>query len=98
MRDYFSDPQADRDVELERDIENALGWASSYAVTGLADNEPSADMKAQFPNETSEWMDKWLRRHTPMRDRVFRNTRKTMREYQAAGIIPESVVIPPPRR
>ena len=51
-------------------------------------------MRAQFPNETSEWMDKWLRRHTPMRDRVFRNTRKTMREYQAAGIIPESVVIP----
>ena len=39
-------------------------------------------------------MDKWLRRHTPMRDRVFRNTRKTMREYQAAGIIPDDVVIP----
>ena len=94
LRDYFSDPQADRDAELERDIEDALGWAGSYAVTGLADNQPSADMRAQFPNETSEWMDKWLRRHTPMRDRVFRNTRKTMREYQAAGIIPESVVIP----
>lgn len=94
LRDYFSDPRADRDAELERNIEDALGWASSYAVTGLADNEPSADMKAQFPNETSEWMDQWLRRHTPMRDRVFRNTRKTMREYQAAGIIPESVVIP----
>lgn len=94
LRDYFSDPQADRDAELERDIEDALGWASSYAVTGLADNEPSADMKAQFPNETSDWMDKWLRRHTPMRDRVFRNTRKTMRAYQAAGIIPDSVVIP----
>jgi hypothetical protein len=94
LRDYFSDPMADRDAELEHDIENALGWASSYAVTGLAENQPSADMKAQFPNKTSEWMDKWLRRHTPMRDRVFRSTRKTMREYQAAGIIPDSVVIP----
>jgi superfamily II DNA or RNA helicase len=94
LRDFFSDPRADRDADLERDIEDALGWAGSYAVTGLADNEPSADMRAQFPNEASEWMDKWLRRHTPMRDRVFRTTRKTMREYQAAGIIPESVVIP----
>ncbi len=94
LRDYFADPQADRDSNLERDIDDALGWAGSYAVIGLADNEPSADMRAQFPNETSEWMDKWLRRHTPMRDRVFRNTRKTMRAYQAAGIIPDSVVIP----
>ena len=94
QRDYFADPQADRDTDLERDIDEALGFAGAYAVTGLADNEPSADMRAQFPNETSDWMDKWLRRHTPMRDRVFRNTRKTMREYQAAGIIPDSVVIP----
>lgn len=94
QRDYFADPQADRDTDLERDIDEALGFAGAYAVTGLADNEPSADMRAQFPNETSDWMDKWLRRHTPMRDRVFRNTRKTMREYQAAGILPDSVVIP----
>ena len=94
LRDYFSDPQADRDTDLEHDIEHALGWAGSYAVTGLADNAPSADLRAQFPDETSAWMDKWLRRHTPMRDRVFRNTRTTMREYQAAGIIDESVVIP----
>lgn len=94
QRDYFADPQAERDLELEREIDEALGFAGAYTVTGLADNIPSADMRAQFPNETSEWMDKWLRRHTPMRDRVFRNTRATMREYQAAGIIPDSIVIP----
>ena len=39
-------------------------------------------------------MDAWLRRHTPMRDRVFRNTRQTMRAYQAAGILGPEVVIP----
>ncbi len=94
LRDYFSDPQADRDLDLEREVDEALGFAGSYAVTGLAENEPSADLRAQFPNETSAWMDKWLRRHTPMRDRVFRNTRSTMRAYQAAGIIPDSVIIP----
>lgn len=94
LEDYFSDPQAERDADLERQIDDALGWTGGYVVTALAGNPPSADLKAKFPNETSEWMDKWLRRHTPMRDRVFRNTRKTMRAYQAAGIIPDDVVIP----
>ncbi len=94
LEDYFSDPQAERDADLEQQIDDALGWTGAYVVTALAGNPPSADLKVKFPNETSEWMDKWLRRHTPMRDRVFRNTRKTMREYQAAGIIPDDVVIP----
>lgn len=94
LEDYFSDPLAERDTDLEQQIDDALGWVGGYAVTALAGNPPSADLKAKFPNETSEWMDKWLRRHTPMRDRVFRNTRTTMRAYQAAGVIPEDVVIP----
>lgn len=94
LHDYFSDPTAERDHRLEAEVEGALGWAGAYSVFGLADNVPSGDARAQMPNETSEWMDKWLRRHTPMRDRVFRNTRKTMREYQAAGIIGEDVIIP----
>lgn len=94
LEDYFADPLAERDDDLEREIDDALGWTGAYVVTALAGNPPSADLKAKFPNETSEWMDKWLRRHTPMRDRVFRNTRKTMRDYQTAGIIPDDVVIP----
>ncbi|MEU9550501.1 SNF2-related protein [Streptomyces werraensis] len=94
LEDYFSDPLAERDTELEQQVDSALGWAGAWTVTGMAGNPPSPDLRAQFPNATSEWMDKWARRHTPMRDRVFRNTRKTMRAYQAAGIIPASVVIP----
>lgn len=94
LEDYFADPQAERDTDLEQQIDDELGWTSGYVVTALAGNPPSADLKAKFPNEISEWMDKWLRRHTPMRDRVFRNTRKTMRAYQTAGIIPDDVVIP----
>lgn len=94
LHDYFSDPTAERDHRLESDVEGALGWAGAYSILELADNVPSGEARAQMPNESSEWMDKWLRRHTPMRDRVFRNTRKTMREYQAAGIIGEDVIIP----
>ncbi|MFJ3756596.1 DEAD/DEAH box helicase [Streptomyces sp. NPDC090080] len=94
LQDYFSDPLAERDTELEREVDGALGWADAWTVIGMAGNPPSPDLRAHFPNATSEWMDRWARRHTPMRDRVFRNTRKTMRAYQAAGIIPDSVVIP----
>lgn len=94
LADYFSDVQAERDADLEQEILDALGFTGSFPVTELAGNPPSPDMKASFPNETSQWMDQWLRRHTPMRDRVFRNTRTTMRNYQAAGIIGEDVVIP----
>ncbi|WP_051824130.1 DEAD/DEAH box helicase [Kitasatospora aureofaciens] len=94
LEDYFSDQLSERDLELERKVDDALGWADAWTVTGMAGNPPSPDLTAQFPNATSEWMDKWARRHTPMRDRVFRNTRKTMRAYQAAGIIPPSIVIP----
>ncbi len=94
LSDYFADPTAERDRLLEQDVEEELGWVRSYAVTSLADNIPSSDAQALMPDETSKWMDKWLRRHTPMRDRVFRNTRKSMREYQAAGIIDEDVTIP----
>ncbi|MCZ1002045.1 SNF2-related protein [Streptomyces mirabilis] len=94
LEDYFSDLFAERDYELEQQVNDALGWADAWTVTGMAGNPPSPDLRAQFPNATSEWMDKWARRHTPMRDRVFRNTRKTMRAYQAAGIIPASIVIP----
>ncbi|UAK53477.1 DEAD/DEAH box helicase family protein [Mycolicibacterium smegmatis] len=94
LSDYFSDHEADRDERLESQIDDALGFVDSYAVIGLADNPPSAEMRSKMPNEMSEWMDRWLRRHTPMRDRVFRNTRSTLRAYQSAGIIADDVVIP----
>lgn len=94
LADYFSDPNADRDATLESEARQTLGFAGSYAVTSLDGNPPSKEARSQMPNTASDLMDQWLRRHTPMRDRVFRNTRKTMREYQTAGIIPEEVTIP----
>lgn len=94
LADYFTDARAERDPRLEEEAIEALGFAGAYAVTGLQDNVPSAEAREQMPNKTSEWMDKWLRRHTPMRDRVFRNTRTTLRQYQAAGIISDDIIIP----
>ncbi|MGK9270714.1 DEAD/DEAH box helicase family protein [Williamsia muralis] len=94
LADYFADPNAEQDQYLDDQVNAALGFVGAWAVAELHANPPSAEARSQMPNETSEWMDKWLRRHNPMRDRVFRNTRTTLREYQAAGIIADDVVIP----
>ena len=72
LSDYFNDPSADRDLTLEAEAREVLGFAGSYAVTSLDKNPPSKAACRQMPNAASDLMDKWLRRHTPMRDRVFR--------------------------
>jgi hypothetical protein len=94
LADYFSDPKAERDRDLEKKIMDDLGWVSSYTILGL-DQTPIPRETAQgLSPSAARWADAWLRRHTPMRDRVFRNTRQTMRLYQQAGIIADDVIIP----
>jgi superfamily II DNA or RNA helicase len=94
LADYFADAKAVRDTALEREIQNDLGFVPSYMITGLDKTPLAPETAKHLPRRTAEWADKWLRRHTPMRDRVFRNTRQTMRAYQTAGIIPPEVIIP----
>lgn len=40
------------------------------------------------------WWDNWLRANTPVRDRVFRTTRATLRKYLEQGGLPEGTVVP----
>lgn len=95
LRDYFSDsPPAERDTALQRRIEDSLGFATSYKIIGMDRNPISPETAASLTAEEVDLADLWLRRHTPMRDRVFRNTRQTLRDYQAAGIIPDDMIIP----
>lgn len=94
LNDYFTDPAAETDARLEEKIEDDLGWGDAFAVTSLTDVPPSSEQRSLMPNSMSRWMDEWLRRHTPLRDRIFRNTRQTLRDYQVAGIIGADMVIP----
>ncbi len=94
LGDYFSQPDAERDSRLEDHIQSQLGLVKSQKIIGLAGNPIAPETAKALTAEESDMADEWLRRHTPMRDRVFRNTRDTMREYQAAGIIPGDVNIP----
>ncbi len=42
-------------------------------------------------DEARGLLDAWLLANNPMRDRTFRNTRKTLRAYQAAGRFPATI-------
>lgn len=94
LGDYFSDPRTERDTTLEREIQDDLGLVDSYKIIGLDKTPLAPETANNLPPAAASWADKWLRRHTPMRDRVFRNTRQTLRAYQAAGILPPDVIIP----
>lgn len=93
--DFFSDPLSQRDRNLERHVEHVLGSAvKARKITRLESQPLPSETAAQLTSSELALLDSWLRRHTPMRDRVFRNTRDTLHFYQASGVIPKNVVIP----
>jgi superfamily II DNA or RNA helicase len=94
LSDYFTQPEAGRDLGLEDHIQRELGLVKAQKIIGLAGTPLALETAKALTSQEADMADEWLRRHTPMRDRVFRNTRETMRAYQAAGIIPEDVKIP----
>lgn len=94
LADYFSDPAADRDRVLEDSIKSTLGPVKAKKIVALNSMGIALETVQHLSPQEAHLMDEWLRRHTPMKDRVFRNTRDTLRAYQAAGIIPPDVTIP----
>lgn len=94
LKDYFSDPMATRDTALEAEAKAELGLVNSRKITRLHDRAMAPETVKHLTPLEIEYLDRWLRRHTPMKDRVFRNTRQTLRDYQAAGLLPADVVIP----
>ena len=93
-RDFFADDDAGPDPALEAAVKRELGLAGSNPVRGFASNGITAAAASALRPETREWMDRWLRAHTPMHDRVFRTTRSMLRRYKADGILAPDTIIP----
>ena len=72
--DFFADPEARADPELEADLRRALKIAGSGPIRKFAELGLTSAHAAELSPEKRGWMDEWLRRHTPMRERVFRST------------------------
>jgi hypothetical protein len=94
LRDYLDDPAAERDELLIAQARKELGFVGSMFVERLHEHGVTDAQRELLTDEQITLADEWLRRHTPMRDRVFRTTRQTLRAYQDAGILRPDVVIP----
>ncbi len=94
LHDYLAQDGVGKDPVLVKQAKDTLGWGRAKVVTDMdTQRVPPATAATLTPTEI-DLAQEWLRRHTPMRDRVFRTTRQTMCDYQAAGILPADVTIP----
>ena len=92
--DFFSDPAARPDAVLTQQVKAELGLARSKPIRDFNKNGLSREALEQIAPDARHWMDAWLRQHTPMRDRVFRTTRSTLRHYKEIGLLDPSATIP----
>lgn len=75
-------------------IEQRLGWAGAAKLDGFAEFGLPRSERHAIPLDDRPIWDDWLRANTPVRDRVFRTTRSTLRNYQRSGLLPSGTVIP----
>jgi superfamily II DNA or RNA helicase len=95
LRDQIDAPDALPDEALRTRVVDQLGPVLSRGVLKLHQPPTPTRHRVQgWKVKQGELADDWLRAHTPMRDRVFRHTRGTMRQYQAQGLLPTDLVIP----
>jgi hypothetical protein len=90
--DYFSD--AAPDPVLTTQVKSELGLAGSKPIRDFHHNGLSSEARSNLDQRTFTFLDEWLRRHTPMRERVFRTTRTTLRHYKEDGLLDAAAVIP----
>jgi hypothetical protein len=92
--DFFQDPDAKADDILEAKVKVDLGLAGSRPVRKFAQEGLSESGADAMSRDALVYLDEWLRRHTPTRDRIFRTTRKALRQYKAEGLLPPMTTIP----
>ena len=76
------------------EIEPRLDWASAGRLEGFADFGLPRSDRAAIPTEQRPLWDEWLRANTPVRRRVFRTTRTTLKSYRRDGLLDAATVIP----
>ena len=82
------------DAAAARALRADLGPVQAQRITRFHEHPFSASARRHLdPDITPHW-DLWLRSNTPVRDRVFRTTRTTLRAYHDQGKLPADTVIP----
>ena len=73
-------------------IEGAAGLVGAASIRDFHEN-PGFRPGGVEEEARPSW-DDWLRANTPVRDRVFRTTRATLRRYRQTGVLDPGTVIP----
>ena len=94
LADHLTSAGVVPDEALTRQARRQLGFVGAAFVEKLHEHGVPDTLRPELSDEKIRLADEWLRRHTPMRDRVFRTTRHTLHDYRAAGILPADVIIP----
>jgi superfamily II DNA or RNA helicase len=92
--DSLLDPAARPDPILEEKIDSQLNLAEAVWVRQVANTGLTQSKAKGLGPELQAWVDAWLLTNNPMRERVFRNTRRTLRAYNEAGMLPPGTIIP----
>lgn len=92
--DSMKDPAARPDPILDEKIDTQLNLAEAVWVRQVADTGLTQSKAKSFAPDIQAWVDAWLLTNNPMRERVFRNTRQTLRAYDDAGMLPPGTVVP----
>ena len=84
----------DAEPSLVAELKAELGLVAAKRITEFHKRPYSKSVTRDLNKEERTHWDTWLRANTPVRDRVFRTTRATLRRYQADGVLPEGTVVP----
>ena len=85
---------ADAEPALVSEMTGALGLVAAKRITEFHTRPYTRGSTRDLGKKQESWWDTWLRANTPVRDRVFRTTRATLRTYQEQGVLPEDTVVP----
>ena len=82
------------ELALVDEMTRELGLVAAKRITEFHKRPYARGSTRNLGKEKESWWDAWLRANTPVRDRVFRTTRATLRAYQKEGVLPEGTVVP----
>ena len=88
-REYDVDPGV-----LARLADSGIGAVEASRITGFAQAGWSSREAAERDDGAREAWDMWLKSSTPVADRVFRTTRRTLLGYRRTGVLDPATVIP----
>lgn len=94
LASYFGDDAATKDEGLQSEAKEIFGFVDETLIPSFH-RTPSVNPKLRsLTGARLDYADRWLRRHTPTKDRIFRFTRLTIKKYRDQGILDENTRIP----